>query len=298
MPKLAALPGGAAINPEQVVYLRASADGAQGSGDDAPHTLLLRVQGFAQPIPMALLPNAAGAEAKLTECQEAIAEAGDSELVRLPRSLSVRSDEAVFLEVNPEKTPAGRVFVARLKIESDERPLELATFADGPSAIALSAACAEALGDDFVALDRGVAIRKRKVQRVEVRGDRKPDGSAVFLTVIKVQSLPRRLTLGRFGTEDEAIAAAKKAIAAVNEGTDEDEALCELPGGFAVRPDGLKGLRVRARRENNQVAYAVILLTDDDEEQGLATVADPARAEQLVADAVAMFNEAAASEWD
>jgi|GEM_PF-3774007 len=298
MPKLAALPGGAAIAAEQVVYLRASADGAQGSGAESPHSLLLRVQGFNQPIPLALEPNAAAAEERLDACLALIAEAGDGELVRLPRSLVVRSDEAVFVEVSPEKTPAGRVFVTRIKIESDERPLELATFASGADAIALSEACAEGLGDDFVALARGNTIKKRKVQRVEVRGDRKPDGSPVYVALLKVQSLPRRLTLARAATEEEAVAAAKKAIDALNEGTDEDEQLVALPGGFAVRPDGIKGVRVRVRRENNQVVYAVVLLTDDDEEQGLATLDDGAAAEALVAETVRLFNEAAASEWD
>jgi hypothetical protein len=302
MPNLAALPGGAAVQPEYVTYLRVAAEG-NGGAEDQPHSVMLRMQGFQQPIPLALLPSRAEAEAALDDCLKRLQEAGGEGLVRLPRSLVVRDDEPVYVEVLPEKAPSGRVFVLRLKLETDERPMELGVFPAAPAAIELSRAVVEALGEDFVSLDRGIGIRRRKVQRLEVRADNKADGSMAWTTLIKVQSEPRRLTVTRVGSEEEACAAAGRVVERVNEGGDDDESLVLLPGGFAVRPDGLKGLRVRARREPGPggtptVAYSVVMLTDDDEEQALASLADPSEAEALVASAVATFNEGAGSEWD
>ena len=303
MTKLAVLPGAAAITPEFVVYVRVAADGSAGAGIDSPHSILLRVQGFNEPIPLALHPNREAAEDALGTVLSALTEAGAEELKRLPGGLVVNQDEPVFFEVMPEKTPQGRVFVARVKLETDERPLELGSFASAPEAMKLTRACAESLGDEWVVLDRGVGIKRNKVQRTEVRAERKTDGSMSFTVLLKVQSEPRRLTLAGTPSRQEAIAAVEAVVAAVNEGQDEDEQLKLLPRGFAIRPDGIKGLRVRARREPGpggqpRIAYAVVVLTEDDEEQVLDNLAAPEEAEALVAEAIEAFNAIDhASEW-
>ncbi len=304
MPKLAQLPGGVAVNPEQVLYLRAGADTSQGTGDDAPHSIFLRIQGFNQPAPLARHPNRAAAEAAMSDLKDAMdaaTDGGDAEMVLLPRGIAVKTEEMVYVEVIREKTAAGPTYVVRTKLESEDRPIELATFADASDAVALSKGCADALGEDFVHLSGGLTIRNRKVQRIEVVADRNPS-QLLFRAVVKCQSEPRRLTIGMSPDRAKIEAIAEKARAAINEVTDEDEHLAPLGLGFSIRPDGLKGLRVRAQRVTaggaQKTVFQVVLLTDDDEEQPFSVVETGEEAEALVKTSVEAFNAAQPSDDD
>ena len=304
--KLALLPGGVAVHPDQVLYLRAAADTAQG-GDAAPHSVFLRIQGFNQPAPLARHPNRAAAEAAidaLTKTIDAAAD-GEAEMTRLPRGISVKNEEMVFVEVIREKVGAGDAYVVRTKLESEDRPVELASFPQAGPAIELAKGCGEALGDEFLVLPGGVTIRDRKVQRTEVVADRAPDGSLLFKTVVKCQSEARRLTVTVERTREAAEAAAQAVIDKVNTTADSDEALVMLGRGTSARPDGIKGLRVRAQRVTDggvqKTVFRVVLLTDDDEEQAIDVVETPDAAEALIKAAVAAFNAAAdddEDDWD
>ena len=295
MPKLAALPGGAAVNPEQFLYLRVLAEG--GAGPDGPHVILLRVQGFPAPIPLDRHDSLAAAEAALDELTATIEGAGDGGITRLPRCLSVKTEEVIFIDVAREKTPGGHAFVASIKLDSEDRPIELASFPEPPPALEFSGACLEALNaedQDFALLGAGTVVRKQRVQRVEVRADQGSDGTVRFAALARIQSEARRLTVARNTDPDKVIAAAKKAIAAINEDVDSEEQLIHLAGGFSVRPDGLKAIRVRGQKiAGGKTVFAVLLLTDDDEELPIDMLEDPAEAEGLVNTCIERFNAAA-----